>query len=123
MMVLEKSDIFVRHLLSIHLLHSVCKDTTIQTDEILLRKFADESGEILLLDICIGVILASGSRIFSLTILDEEIEMVTHFPVFHMSLSVKHVCLGHSKVLLGHKTDLHLILDLFHMHTLGNAYM
>mgnify|MGYP006974601851 CR=1 FL=1 len=62
MVVLEESDVLVGHFLSVHLLHPVSKDTTVQTDEVLLRKLADEGGEVLLLDIGIRIIFADETK-------------------------------------------------------------
>ena len=123
MMVLEQPDIFVRHLLAIHLLHPVGKDTTVETDEVLLRELSYESCKILLLNVGVCIILASCSCILSLTILDKEIKMVANFSVFSMLLPVKHVSLGNSKVLFSHEADLNLVLNLLHMHSFSNAHM
>ena len=90
MVVLEQSYILVRQFLAVHLLESVGKNAAVESDEVLLRKLADESGKILLLDVCICVILAAGSCILSLAILDEEVKVVANLAILAMSLTIEH---------------------------------
>ena len=90
MVVLEQADVLVGKFLSIHLLHPVCEDASVESDEVLLRKLADEGGEVLLLDIGICIILAACCRILSLAVLDEEVKVIADFPVLTVSLAVKH---------------------------------
>ena len=123
MVVLEQSDVFVRHFLSIHLLHPVGKDTAVQSDEVLLWKLSDEGRQVLLVDVGVCIVLAAGSCVLGLAVLDEEVEVVADLTVFHVPLSVKHISLCYCKVLFCHEAYFDLVLDFLHMHALGDAYM
>ena len=79
--------------------------------------------KVLLVDVCVCVVFAAGCCVFCLAVLDEEVEVVTDFTVFCMSLSVKHIRLCYSKVLFSHETDFYLILDFLHVHSFCDAYM
>ena len=90
MMVLEQSYVLVRQFLAVHLLESVSKNAAVESDEVLLWKLTDESRKVLLLDVGICVILAAGSCILSLAILDEEVKVVANLAVFAMPLAIEH---------------------------------
>ena len=123
MMILQKPYILVRKFLAVHIFHPVGKYSAVKAYEVLLRKFSDKSSKILLLDIGIRIILASCRSILCLAVLNEEVEMITNFAIFAMPLTIKHICLCNSIILLCHQTDLNLILNFLNMHAFCDSYM
>ena len=113
-MMIEQVHISVCQLLAVHVLDFVAEHTPVEADEARLGEFADEGGDILALNIGIGVVLAASSGIGCIAIVDEEIELVLHFAVLVVVLAIKDVSLSHFIVMLGHEGGLNLVLDLLH---------
>ena len=88
--VVQQLQITIGHLLAIHIFEAVRQQTTVQADEVRLGKLAYQSSHILVFHIGIGIILTTSSRVGGITIVQQETEFVTHFPVLQMLLPVKH---------------------------------
>ncbi len=112
--------VLVGQLLAVHLLDAVGQQTPVEPDEVLLGKLADEGGDVLVLDVGIGVVLRSGGGIRSIAVRSEEIELLARLPILGMLLPVEDVALGHGETALGHQSHLHLVLDLLDGHAVGN---
>ena len=120
-MILEQIDIFVGKFASVHISDTVSKKTTVQADEVLLRKLTDQCGDVLLLHICICVILRACSCIRCITVRSEEVKLVLDLTILHMFLTIKDIALCHSIIMLCHKGHLYLVLDLLHTHSVLHA--
>ena len=119
----EQVDITVSHVFTIHFLNTVSKQTAVQTDEVRLGKFSNQSSNILMLNIGIGIILGTSSSICSLAIVRKELHLFKYFTVFSMALTIKHETLGHLVIAFAHQCLFHLILNIFHLDTLVHIQM
>jgi hypothetical protein len=121
-MAVEKTHIAVAQLLAVHLLQSVGEQPAVQADETLLWKFANQSGDVFLLHIGVGVVFAAGGGIFGFAVVDEEIEAVASLAVLGVALAIEHVAFSHGKVSLSHERYLHLVLNFLHCHSVADAH-
>ena len=86
----KQVDILLRHLLSVHFLYAVGEKATVQAYEVRLGKLADEGGDILVLNIGIGVVLGAGCGIGSLAIVSQKLQLVHRLAVFGVTLAIEH---------------------------------
>ena len=121
-MVVEQIEIFVRQLLAVHLLDAVRQQTAVQTYEVLLRQLTDKRGDVLVLDVGIGVVLAARSGIRGIAIVDQELQLLAILTILSVLLAIEHIALGHGEVTLRHERDLHLILYLLDAHAVRDVH-
>ena len=119
--VVEQLQIAVRELLAVHLLQAVGQQAPVQADEVLLGQLADQGGDVLVLDVGVGVEFRARRRVFRFAVVQQEPQLVAHFAVFEVALAVEHEGFGHSVVLLGHERRFDLILNLLDGHPVGDA--
>ena len=119
--VLQQVKVAVGQLLAVELLDAVAEQTAVEAYEVRLRQLADKGGDVLVLHVGVGVILGARGRVGSLTIVDEELELVSHLAVLEMALAVEHKRFGSLVVLLLHKRHFHLVLDVLHAHAVAEA--
>ena len=74
-MAVEQTQVFVRQLLAVHLLDAVGQQTAVQADEVPLREFADQRGDVLVLDVGVGVVFRSRCRVLRIAVVDQEVEL------------------------------------------------
>ncbi len=117
----EQLDVAVRELLAVHLLQPVGEQPAVQPDETRLGQLADQGGDVLVLDVGVGVVLRSGGRVLRVAVVEQEVELVAHLAVFEVALAVEHERFGRAVVLLGHERRLHLVLYLLHGHVAADA--
>ncbi len=120
-MLVEQLEVAVGKFLAVHLADAVGEQAAVQADEAGLGELADQGGDVLLLDVGVGVVLAAGGRVGGRAVVDQEIQTVAHLTVFGVVLPVEHVGFRHGEVALAHERDLHLVLDFFHMHPVGDV--
>ena len=118
----EQVKVAVRQFLAVHLADAVGQQAAVEPDEAGLGQFADEGGDVLLLDVGVGVVLAAGGRVRGRAVVDQEVQAVADFAVFGVVLPVEHVGFRHGEVALAHQRDFHLVLDFFDVHPVGNVH-
>ena len=117
----EQAQVFVRQLLAVHLLDAVGQQTAVQADEVPLREFADQRGDVLVLDVGVGVVFRPRRGVLRVAVVDQEFEFLAVFAVLGVLLAVEHVALGHGEITLGHQGHLHLVLNLLDRHAVRDA--
>jgi len=112
-MAVEQFEVTVGDFFAVHLLQPVGQQAAVETDEVLLGQLADERGDILVLDVGVGVVFRAGGGVLGLAVVHQELQLVAHFAVFGMFLPVDDVGFGHLVVAFGHQRRLDLVLNLF----------
>ena len=120
-MVLEKIKITVGKLFAIHFLYLITEQTTIQTDEIGFWKLADKSGYVLVLHICVGIVFWTRGGIGSFAIINKKLQLVANLTVFEMFLTVKHERFRSLVMILTHKGDFNLVLNVLNTHSVAKT--
>ena len=122
-MTVEQREVFIGQFFAVHLLEAVGQQAAIQTDEVLFGQFPDQRGDVLVLYIGVGVELASRGGVLRIAVVHQESQLVTHFAVFKMLLSIKDIRFGYFVVAFTHKRRFDLILNLFNRHAVFDLYM
>ena len=112
-MAVEQFEVTVGDFFAVHLLQPVGQQAAVETDEVLLGQLADERGDVLVLDVGVGVVFRAGGGVLGLAVVHQELQLVAHFAVFGMFLPVDDVGFGHLVVAFGHQRRLDLVLNLF----------
>ena len=111
-MMCQQVEIAVGELLAIHLLDAVGQQAAVEADKVRLGQFADEGGDVLVLHVGVGVVLAARGGVGGVHVVGEEPQLLHRLAVFGVTLAVEHEALGHLVVALLHQSHLHLVLDL-----------
>ena len=121
-MVFQQAEVFVREFLAVHLLDAVGQQPAVEPDEVLFGQLADECGDVLVLDVGVGVVFRSRCRVLRVAVVDQKVELFAVLAVFGVFLAVEHVALGHGEVVFGHESHLDLVLDLLDAHAVGDVH-
>ena len=120
--VAQQVEVLVGQLLAVHLADAVGEQAAVEPDEVLFGQLADECGDVLVLDVGVGVVFRSRCRVLRIAVVDQEVELFAVLAVFGVFLAVEHVALGHGEVVLGHEGHLDLVLDLLDAHAVGDVH-
>lgn len=120
--VAQKVEVAVRELLAVHLLQTVGQQAAVQADEVLLGQLADERGDVLVLDVGVGVVLRARRGVRGVAVVGQEAQLLALLALLGVALAVEHVALRHGEVALGHEGHLHLVLNLLDGHAVGDVH-
>ena len=108
----EEVDIAVGQLFAVHLFDAVGQQTAVQADEVALGKLADEGGDVLVLDIGVGIVFRTGGGIGGIDIVGEELEFFHGLAVLGVLLAIEYEVFGNGIITFLHKGHLDLVLYL-----------
>ena len=92
------------------------------SDEVLLGQLADERGDVLVLDVGVGVVLRARRGVRGVAVVGQEAQLLALLALLGVLLAVEHVALRHGEVALGHEGYLHLVLNLLDGHAVGDVH-
>ena len=118
-MVSQQVNISVGCLFAIEEFDAVGKETAVETDKVAFGKLADKGGNVFVLHVGVGVILATRRSVGGLDIVGEEFEFFHCLAVLGVLLTIEHEAFGDIVEALLHEGDLNLVLDLLD----GNTVM
>ena len=121
-MVFQQAEVFVREFLAVHLLDAVGQQPAVEPDEVLFGQFADQRGDVLVLDVGVGVVFRPRRGVLRVAVVDQEFEFFAVFAILGVLLAVEHVALGHGEIAFGHERHLDLVLYLLDIHAVGDMY-
>ena len=110
--VFQQAEVFVREFLAVHLLDAVGQQPAVEPDEVLFGQFADQRGDVLVLDVGVGIVFRTRRGVRGIAVVDQEFELFAVFAILGVLLAVEHVALGHGEIAFGHERHLDLVLYL-----------
>ena len=122
-MLVEKTHIAVRKLFAEHLFDSLGQQTAVQTDEALLRQLANQSSDILMLNIRVGIEFRTLGGIGCLHIIHHKIQTTLRVAILRVLMAVKHICFSYLIISFSHERNLHLVLNLLNGCVVMNSEM
>ena len=106
---------------AVELADAVAEQAAVQADEALFGQFADERGDVLVLDVGVGVVLRARGRVDGVAVVEQELQLVAHLAVLGVALTIEHERFGHVVVARGHEGHFDLILDVLDTHAVAEG--
>ena len=120
-MVVEQVEVTVGEFLAVHRFDAVGQQASVDADETRLGQLTNQSGDVLLLHVGVGVVFRARGGVRSVDVVAQEVDFLTDLAVLGVFLAVQDVVFGHRVILFRHQGRFHLVLDFLDGHAVGHA--
>ena len=108
----EQVHVPIRELFTVHLFDTLGEQTTVETNESLLGKFANKGCDVLVLYVGIGVEFRTFGCVGRLDIVHHKVQTTLGLTILRVSLAIKDESFGYLVVTFCHEGHFDLVLDL-----------